>query len=280
MNRIVILGASSGPGRLLFEHLRDAGRPVLGLARSKRDVTGSELAEFREVDAENLTALQSLVEAEDTFVHCSSPELLTTFLKNGPQIKRLIATGSTRVYTRFPDDKCNRLAAMAHAIWMGDIPTTLIHPTMIYGAPGLNNIERVVRMARLSPVIPLPEDGRALIQPVFAADVVKAILACLEDDSTIGKTIAVPGKDAVTYKRFIELCIEISGSDARVVSLPYFLISMLAPFTHVMPGIPTITQDEILRLLEDKNFDTAELEALGVIPVGLEEGLKRALSAD
>jgi len=279
MSRIVILGASSGPGRLLFEHLRDNNQPVLGLARSRRDVVDASQAVFEEVDAEIPGALQAVVEPEDVFVHCSSPELLTNFLKTEPRLKRLIAIGSTRIYTRFPDDKCGRLAAMSHVIWMGDIPTTLIHPTMIYGAPGLNNIERVVKVARISPIIPLPDNGRSLIQPVFAADLVKAILACLDDESTIGTTIAVPGKEAVTYRKFIELCVELSGSKCRVISVPYFLLSLLAPLTHVLPGLPVITQDEIRRLLEDKNFDTGALEKLGVDSVSLEEGLRLALTS-
>lgn len=278
MSRIVILGASSGPGRLLFEHLRDNNQQVLGLARSRRDLVDSSEAIFREVDAEIPGNLEAVVEPEDVFVHCSSPELLTNFLKTGPEMKRLIAIGSTRIYTRFPDDKCSRLAAMSHVIWMGNIPTTLIHPTMIYGAPGLNNIERVVKVARISPFIPLPDNGRSLVQPVFAADLVKAILACLEDESTIGTTIAVPGREAVTYRRFIELCVELSGSRCRVVSVPYFLISLLAPLTLIIPGLPTITQDEIRRLLEDKNFDTEALERLGIEPVSLEEGLRLALA--
>lgn len=179
MSRIVILGASSGPGRLLFEHLRDNNQSVLGLARSRRDLVDSAQAVFQEVDAEIPGNLQAVIKPEDVFVHCSSPELLTNFLKTEPGLKRLIAIGSTRIYTRFPDDKCSRLAAMSHVIWMGNIPTTLIHPTMIYGAPGLNNIERVVKVARISPFIPLPDNGRSLVQPVFAADLVKAILACL-----------------------------------------------------------------------------------------------------
>ncbi|MBO6556325.1 MAG: hypothetical protein JJ934_02505 [Pseudomonadales bacterium] len=277
MSRIVILGASSGPGRLLFEQLRDSGTPVIGLARSRRDVSLSGQAEFIEVDAEQLSQLQTFIDADDTLVHCSSPELLTNYLKTEPQLKRLIAIGSTRIYTRFPDNKCNRLADMAHVIWMGNIPTTLIHPTMIYGAPGLNNIERVIRIARLSPFIPLPENGRSLIQPILAADLVKAILACLSDLSTIGKTIAVPGKEAVTYRRFVELCIEHSGSRCRVLSVPYFLIALLAPFTHILPGVPNITQDEVRRLLEDKNFETEDLESLGVEPTSIEDGLERAL---
>ena len=53
--------------------------------------------------------------------------------------------------------------------------------------------------------------GESLIQPVLASDVVKAIRACIDNHSSIGKTIAVPGKSPTTYRRFVELCIELSG---------------------------------------------------------------------
>ncbi len=279
MSRVVILGASTGPGRLLFERLRDSNVRVLGLARSKRDIVESENAVFSCMDAGDPALLQATVEPTDTLIHCSRPEFLTNYLKTEPELKRLIAIGSARIYTRFPDDKCHRVAAMAHVIRKADIPSTLLHPTLIYGAPGLNNINRVVKIARLSPVIPLPDKGRALIQPVHAEDLARAILACLNDESTVGKTIDVPGKEAVSYRRFIELCIEASGARCRVVSAPYFLVCLLAPFTHLLPGVPTVTRDEIRRLLEDKNFSTeALIRDLGVEPRALEEGLKLALA--
>jgi len=223
-------------------------------------------------------ALDDLVTDSTLLIRCSRPEILTAYLALKPTLQRIIAVGSTRVYTRFPDDKCARLAAMSHALSMGDLPATILHPTMIYGAPGLNNIERIVKIAHLSPFIPLPENGTALIQPVHAADVVQAIKVCIERPETIGKTIAVPGRQALSYKQFIELCIEYAGADCKVIRLPYSLMSILAPLTHILPGIPTITQDEVQRLLEDKDFDTKDLiDLLGTEPTDLRTGLKSVI---
>lgn len=275
---ITIIGASSGPGRLLYEELLNEDIPVTGIARMPRDIPTSSTAQFIQLDANDAAALADLVNEDTLLVHCSRPEILTSLLALKPNMSRLIALGSTRIYTRFPDDKCARLAAMSHAISMGDTPTTLLHPTMIYGAPGLNNIERVVRIARMSPIIPLPDNGQSLIQPVLASDVVRAIRACIDDRSTIGKTMAVPGKTATTYRRFIELCIEFSGEKCRVVSMPFTLLSLLAPITLLLPGVPVITQDEIRRLLENKDFSTEDLDNLGIEPVALDVGLKSLLT--
>ena len=275
---ITIIGASSGPGRMLYEELLADAIPVTGIARKPRDIPTNSTAQFVKLDANNTAALAELVNENTLLVHCSRPEILTSLLALKPNMNRLIALGSTRIYTRFPDDKCARLAAMSHAIWIGETPATLLHPTMIYGAPGLYNIERVVQIARRSPIIPLPNNGESLIQPVLASDVVKAIRACIENRSSIGKTMAVPGKTPTTYRRFIELCIEFSGEKCRVVSIPFNLLSMLAPITHLFPGLPVITLDEVRRLLEDKDFSTEDLDNLGIEPAALEVGLESLLS--
>ena len=271
---ITIIGASSGPGRMLYEALLDDGTPVTGIARNPQNIPTNRTSKFVQLDASDTEALARLMNKNTLLVHCSRPEILTPLIALKPDISRLIALGSTRIYTRFPDKKCARLAAMSNAIWMGEIPATLLHPTMIYGAPGLNNIERVAHIARISPFIPLPNNGESLIQPVLARDVVKAIRACINNRSSIGKTITVPGKSPVTYRRFVELCIEFAEEKCRVVSIPITLLSLLAPITHLLPGVPVIAQDEVRRLLENKDFSTEDLHNLGIEPVALDVGLK------
>ena len=277
--KIIIIGASRGPGRLLFDKLSHEEQPVLGIARERRGLVTTPTASFIECDATDSDHLAELIGENNAVVNVSGPEILTSLLQRKPAISRLIAIGSTRVYTRFPDKKCSRLAAMSQAVWMQDIPSTILHPTMIYGAPGLNNIERIFRIARLSPLIPLPSDGSALIQPVHVNNVVACIEASLINPETIGRTIVVAGMHAVTYREFIETCIEISENKCRIISLPYFLISLIGLLTHLVPGIPTVTQNEIRRLQEDKSFDITDLEErLGVRPYPLREGLKLAIN--
>ena len=274
MEDITVIGASAGPGRLLFEQLRDEGIPVQGIARSTRGVATGNGARFTTLDASDTSALLDCLTPGSILFHCSRPEFLTALLARKPEIRRLVVLGSTRVYTRFPDDKCSRLAAMAHAIWMGDIPATLLHPTMIYGAPGLNNIERVVRYARLSPVIPLPGGGRSLIQPVHASDVVTAMRQALSTEASIGRAIIVPGRKAVSYREFIELIIRLANVSCRVVSMPYPLVSLGALISGLIPGLPDVTAEEVQRLLEDKAFEWQDLkDLLNIEPMDLETGL-------
>ena len=147
--KITIIGASSGPGRLLYEELMAEKIPVVGIARKRKGVLTSRTSQFFELDARDSSVLKNLIKKDATLVHCARPEILTSLLELNPDIQRLIALGSTRVYTQFPDEKYAQLIKMSEAIWRSKINASLLHPTMIYGAPGLNNIERVIKVARI-----------------------------------------------------------------------------------------------------------------------------------
>lgn len=271
---IVVVGASNGPGRLLFDALRESGVDLLGIARQQRNLQTSEAARFISLDASDTDALEDLLSPGDILVHCSRPELLTPLAARQPDIDRLIALGSTRIYTRFPDDKCARLTAMTHAIWMTDLKATILHPTMIYGAPGLNNIERVMQFARRFPYIPLPADGAALIQPVHASDVVNMITACISDRSTIGRTLIIAGGAPLTYRQFVERCITHANTRCRVISMPYWLMGLLGWATQLLPFVPAVSPEEIRRLLEDKAFAVEDASRLlGRSPLDFETGI-------
>lgn len=275
---VVVIGASSGPGRLLFDELRASNIEVIGIARSAKGIKNSDRGKFIRMDAMDTDGLLKILPPETCLIHCSRPEILTALLQRNLMVQRLIVLGSTRIYTRFPDDKCKRLAAMSHELSMSDLKVTLLHPTMIVGAPGLNNIERIVNVARVSPIIPLPGDGASTIQPVEAADVVQAVLACMSNSDTIGKTIVLAGHGAITYRQLIEICVDAAGLKCKVVNLPYPLVWLLSILTPLAPGIPTIGSDEVQRLLEDKDFDIEDmLNLLGVKPKTVEVGIRSAI---
>ena len=113
---IIIIGASRGPGRQLFDYLIKHNQSVVGIARNQRGLATSPSGRFVQCDASDPEQLAMLIGQNNTVINASRPEFLTNLLELDPPISRLIALGSTRIYTRFADEKCDRLAAMAHAI--------------------------------------------------------------------------------------------------------------------------------------------------------------------
>ena len=72
---------------------------------------------------------------------------------------------------------------MERLVMSSGVPATVLHPTLIYGADGFSNIERIIGIARKFPVIPLPRGGMSLIQPIHCDDVSAALMRCLDNAS-------------------------------------------------------------------------------------------------
>ena len=270
-----VIGASKGIGRLLFESLEAKNIEVTGISRNKKDIVASKRSKYFEMDAHQSLELKKVLEAHETVVHCSQPLILTKFLSCQPNIERLIVVGSTRLFSKFEDQKAKDLRLLAEKIWQSKINATVIHPTLTYGAPDSNNVERVVRFCSLSPIVPVPKGGNTLIQPVSASDLLQGLLTCLKDEKTIGRTIIAAGGRAMSYKRFIEACAESSGEKTKVMLIPFPLIKILAAFSRLIPGIPSIHASELKRLFENKHFSNDEFrKLLGREPLTFPETLE------
>mgnify|MGYP005812618191 CR=1 FL=1 len=194
-----------------------------------------------------------------------------------PPQARLIFLGSTRKFTRWPDAHGNGVLAGEHAFLASGRAGVILHPTMIYGAQGEDNVQRLAALMRRLPILPLPEGGAALVQPIHQLDVTRAIIAALGRPWRGPHSLVIAGSTAIRYADFIGTVARAAGIRApRILPVPAGPLIALAPATRLLPFFPTIRSREIRRLLEDKAFDIAPMRAaLGVDPMSLEEGLAR-----
>lgn len=202
-------------------------------------------------------------------------------LAAAPTAARFVFPGSTRKFTRWPDDHARRVL-MGEAAWLASGRAgILLHPTMIYGASGENNIRRLAKLARFLPVLPLPGRGRALVRPIHQDAVTRRVLAALERRWDAPETCVIAGADAVSYAEFTAAVMRAAGMPARpVVGLPAWPLMAMAWLTRVLPGLPRIDPHEIRRLGEDKSFDIGPMrDLLDVEPIGLTEGLARTFGS-
>ncbi len=157
----------------------------------------------------------------------------------------------------------------------------MLHPTMIYGAQGEDNVQRLAALLRRIPFVPLPEGGRALVQPIHQDDVARCILAALDRAWTKPAAVVVAGPAPIAYADFVRTVAAAAGlARPRIVGVPLFLVIAGAALSAAIPGIPTIRPAEARRLVEDKAFDILPMQTtLGVRPIALEDGLARTFSA-
>ena len=278
MARVHLIGASGRTGRVVAALLARQDCEVVAIGRDPAKLAGIEAAERRVADAHDAGAMRAaLADARRvaTVLHARfAPGLLPCL---PAEVERLVALGSTRAYTRFPDEPAEAVRRAERAL--RERPeAVLLHPTMIYGAQGENNLARLVRHLRRTPFVPLPRGGASLIQPVHVDDVARAVVAALFREEAAGTPIVVAGPEPMAYAEMVQAVGRAIGVRARIVPAPAGPLMALAALTRFLPGLPTIRPDEVRRLLEDKAFDVGPLRArLGIEPTSFEEGLRRSL---
>ena len=149
--------------------------------------------------------------------------------------------GSTRKFTRWPDDHARGVLAGEAAFLASGRRGVMLHPTMIYGAQGEDNVQRLAKLLRWLPVVPLPGGGRALVQPIWQGDVTACIRAALGVDWARAETVVIAGPEAVTYADFVRAVARAAGLGApRFVGISGAVLRVMAGAVGWVPGIPRI----------------------------------------
>jgi uncharacterized protein YbjT (DUF2867 family) len=141
---------------------------------------------------------------------------------------------------------------------------TLLRPSVVFG-PEDQFINRFAGLARLSPVLPVIA-GRTRFQPVYAADVGRAIgAAALDPRRYGGRTYELGGPQVLTMRELIEYVCETTGRGRALVDVPDPVAKALARLAGWLPGAP-LTWDQWLMLQRDNVAapDAPGLEAFGL----------------
>ena len=271
---IHVLGASGRSGAALCRALLAAGHPVVPVIRNAAKWRALAIPATPAIaDLTDPPALAAALARATCVVSCAHARHAAAILAAAPRA-RFIFLGSTRRYTKWPDDHANGVRAGEAAFRAAGRPGVMLHPTMIYGAQGEDNVQRLAALLRRLPVVPLPGGGRALVQPIHQPDLTACILASIATRWDGPETLVVAGPTPLPYADFVRAVAAAAAlPPPRIVPLPALLLRAIAPIT-ALPGLPRIRRAEIRRLLEDKAFDIAPMRArLGVTPTPLAEGL-------
>lgn len=270
---VAVIGAGGRAGATVCRALITAGLPVRAVVRSRaraQAVPGEAaltVASDPHAQAEACAGARSVVA-------CAPAEATAALIAALPRpAPHCVLLGSTRRYSRIPDPRAEAVRALEAAFTASGIAGVLLHPTMIYGATGENNVRRIAALARFG-VVPLPGGGRSLIQPVHAEDVARAVVAAVQRRAVAAEPVVLAGPEPLPYAAFVRAVAEAAGRRVRVLAVPVGLAVALARLGSALPGLPRVTRDEILRLTEDKAFDiTPARRLLGFDPMPLEAGL-------
>ncbi|WP_182949947.1 NADH-ubiquinone oxidoreductase [Gluconacetobacter takamatsuzukensis] len=274
-----VIGASGRSGTALCRALMEQGTPFIPVVRDAGRWRAAGLP--GEPVLADLTgppdALRGALAGATRVASTAHARHVPALLAAMPAGATLVCLGSTRKFTRWPDAHGNGVLAGEAALMESGRNGVILHPTMIYGAQGENNVRRLAALLRRLPVTPLPGGGRALVQPIHQDDVTRSLLAALGRAWAGPHALVIAGATALSYRDFAAMVARLSGLRPRpVVPVPVGVMMAAAAIIRLVPGLPSVGAAEIRRLLEDKAFGIGPMEReLGVVPIGLEEGLGR-----
>ena len=277
-----VIGASGRSGLALCRSLTAQGQSFTPVVRDPAKWQAAGLAAVATVaDLRNSAALAQALAGAELVVSCAHARHTAAILRAAPLSARLILLGSTRKFTRWPDAHALGVLEGEAAFLQSGRSGVMLHPTMIYGAEGEDNVQRLARWLRRLPVVPLPGGGAALVRPVYQEDVTRCILAAMAQPWRGAESLIIAGADRVSYAGFVRAVAHAAGLPRpRVVPVPAALLRRAAAATRFIPGLPQIRAEEVQRLMEDKSFGIDPMQKrLGVVPIGLAVGLARTFAA-
>jgi nucleoside-diphosphate-sugar epimerase len=274
---IHVIGASGRSGVQLCRALGGDAVPVVR-DPARWAATGLPGAP-RIADLADAAALRTALADARHIVSCAHARHAPTVIGAAPPEATLVFMGSTRKFTRWPDMHGDGVTRGEAAFLASGRRGVMLHPTMIYGAAGENNVQRLAALLKRLPLVPLPGGGRALVQPIHQDDLTRCIVAALDVPWNEPAALVVAGPVALRYADFVRAVARAAGlAPPRIVGVPAGLLMALAPLAARLPFLPSVSADEIRRLREDKAFDIGPMSAtLGVRPIPLAEGLARTV---
>jgi len=277
---VIVAGGSGFLGRHVGEALLDRGHTPVVLSRrpDRAARTGVELVSC-DVTRDGLP-LHALAggEAMVNLVGIKREAGAQTFeAVHVGAVERLVEAARSLGIERFVHVSvvCSRPDARSpyhDTKWRGErvvresgLRSTVLRPGVIYGR-GDDMISHLVKMIRVSPLLPVVGDGRSLLQPVDVRDVADAVVACLERPESAGKTYDVVGPQRLSLAEVERTVAAAAGARVRIVRAPALL---LRPAVRVMDALcrnPLSTPAQLTMLQEGMVGDP--------VPAWLELGLE------
>lgn len=258
--KVVVIGAAGLTGAAVASALVRLGHDVVGTSR--RAAAMSLIAETGAAPAvvslEDPQELGTLLRSADALVHVSGILSAQQLVAAGiAHLLRVIVISTAGIYSRTQSHRSAYLRN-EEAIRRAAPNALFVRPTMIYGSPRDRNVHRVIAFASRWHVLPLPDGGKARIQPIHYQDLALATATLFETDA-VG-VVDAGGPTPVTTRSAALAIFAAMRHAALLVPVPVWIL--LPPVRLIDLVAPSRWSERIVRATEDRMVDNARLLAL------------------
>jgi NADH dehydrogenase len=291
-----VTGATGFVGSYLVPALIRDRHEAVCLVRPTSDLSGLQGLEVKLVhgDVTDKEALLAALDGVEAVVHLAGvnvPDLETCRRINVEGVRLLIeacheqgvrrvVANSTVSATREHLGAYGLTKKQGEELWRDSgLDVTILRFSLVYG-PGAKGIfAKLLGYVKKLPAVPIIGPGTFEVQPIYVGDVVDAILRCLGNGETIGKTYVLAGREPTTMNQFVDLMLAESGKRKPKLHIPVPLAMLMARTMALVLPNPPVTVDNILGMNQPTDYDIATARRdFGWEPRPLREGLREALS--
>jgi NADH dehydrogenase len=284
--RVLVLGGSGFVGRHVCEQLARLGwhitvptRRAVNAAsvQSLPGLTVIEASVHNEADLARLMpghdAVVNLVAMlhgnEDRFesVHVDLPGKIASAMKKAG-VQRLVHVSALGANPQGPSMYQRSKARGETVFHNAGLDLTVLRPSVIFGAED-KFLNLFADLQSVVPFMPLAGSGTRF-QPVWVADVARAVAVCLQKPYTIGQTFELCGPDVLTLGELVKRAGQWAGVNQGrgrpVIGLPMWVGWLQAAVMELAPGEPLMSRDNLASMKVD-NVATGKLpglQALGI----------------
>jgi NADH dehydrogenase len=202
-------------------------------------------------------------------VHHTGPARLARVARD-TGIERFVHISAIGADSRSTSAYARSKAAGEQAVRDAFPTVTILRPSIVFG-PEDQFFNRFAAMATISPVLPLIGGGETRFQPVYVGDAADAVINCLEDPATAGRTYELGGPKIYTFRELLELLLNEIGRKRWFIDVPFGLAELQAKLISVLPN-PPLTPDQVELLKRDNIVSPGALTfaSLGIMPTPVE----------
>ncbi len=225
----------------------------------------------------NLIAILHGKAADFQRVHVDLPRKLAGACR-ASGVERIVHVSALGAATDAPSEYLRSKAAGEAALVAAGLELTVLRPSVIFGEHD-RFLNLFARLQSVAPVVPLA-GAAARFQPVWVEDVAAAIVASIDDRSSIGQTVECGGPTVYTLEALVRFAGRCAGHERPVLPLPDAIARLQAMLMGWLPGEPLISGDNLdsMRVPNVLSGDFPGLEALGIQPASIEAVMTSLLS--
>jgi len=264
---ILVTGATGFIGRILVRQLTETGQQVRVLLRpspkSPRLPKGVPV-EVAVVGLDDERGLRAAMRGVDQIYHLASAgsqgqrgNLFKTDIEGtrnlaqvakSADIERFIYLshiGSDRA-SAFPIHKAKGIAE--EHIRKSGVPYTIIRSTVVFG-PEDDFTSTLATLIRATPgILPMPGDGRTLLQPLWVEDLVTCLVWALQNPDMENQSYDIGGGESFTLRQILETVMSVTHTRRLIVPIaPPYMRALFVILDAFTPGfnIPTYWIDYV-----------------------------------